>query len=143
VREFFGRDESHLAVVPGQGAGAGSGILQWGFDGGSIIAPPLLAFFTLRMGWPAAFLFPSLLGFLWVATWIPFYRAPEEHPLISREELKYIHAGREGGENATVRNLDLLRLRQTRGLILCRFLVGPVVQFYIYGCRNICTESGA
>ena len=99
---------------------------------GSIIAPPLLVFFTLRMGWPAAFLLPSLLGFLWVAAWIPLYRAPEQHPLISREELEYIQAGREVGENVTIRSMDLLRLKQTWGLILCRFMVGPVVQFYIY-----------
>ena len=94
---------------------------------GSIIAPPLLVFFTL-----AAFLLPSLLGFLWVAAWIPLYRAPEQHPLISREELEYIQAGREVGENVTIRSMDLLRLKQTWGLILCRFMVGPVVQFYIY-----------
>ena len=110
---------------------------------GSIIAPPLLVFFTLRLGWPAAFLLPSLLGFLWVAVWIPLYRSPEEHPLVSREELEYIRAGREVGVSVTIRNIDLLRLRQTWGLILCRFLVGPVVHFISTGCRNTCTGSGA
>jgi ACS family hexuronate transporter-like MFS transporter len=108
------------------------GVFNGGSMVGSIIAPPLLVSFTLRMGWPAAFLLPSLLGFLWVAVWIPLYRAPEEHPLISRDELEYIQAGREVGEGVTIRNMDLLRLKQTWGLILCRFMVGPVVQFYIY-----------
>ncbi len=108
------------------------GVFNGGSMVGSIIAPPLLVFFTLRLGWHAAFLLPSLLGFLWVAVWIPLYCAPEQHPLISREELEYIQAGRETGENLTIRNMDLLRLKQTWGLILCRFMVGPVVQFYIY-----------
>jgi ACS family hexuronate transporter-like MFS transporter len=84
------------------------------------------------MGWPAAFLLPSLLGFFWVAVWIPLYHAPEQHPLISRDELEYIQAGREVGESLAIRSMDLLRLKQTWGLILCRFMVGPVVQFYIY-----------
>jgi ACS family hexuronate transporter-like MFS transporter len=122
ISQWYPAKERALAV----------GVFNGGSMVGSIIAPPLLVFFTLRMGWPAAFLLPSLLGFLWVAVWIPLYRAPEEHPLISREELEYIQGGREAGEDVTIRNIDLLRLRQTWGLILCRFLVGPVVQFYIY-----------
>jgi MFS transporter, ACS family, hexuronate transporter len=122
ISQWYPAKERALAV----------GVFNGGSMVGSIIAPPLLVFFTLRMGWHAAFLLPSLLGFLWVAVWIPLYRAPEQHPLISREELEYIQAGREVGENLTIRNMDLLRLKQTWGLILCRFMVGPVVQFYIY-----------
>jgi ACS family hexuronate transporter-like MFS transporter len=122
ISQWYPAKERALAV----------GVFNGGSMVGSIIAPPLLVFFTLRMGWPAAFLLPSLLGFLWVAAWIPLYRAPEQHPLISREELEYIQAGREVGESVTIRSMDLLRLKQTWGLILCRFMVGPVVQFYIY-----------
>jgi ACS family hexuronate transporter-like MFS transporter len=122
ISQWYPAKERALAV----------GVFNGGSMVGSIIAPPLLVFFTLRMGWPAAFLLPSLLGFLWVGVWIPLYRAPEKHPLISRDELEYIQAGREGGEKLTIRNTDLLRLKQTWGLILCRFMVGPVVQFYIY-----------
>jgi MFS transporter, ACS family, hexuronate transporter len=122
ISQWYPAKERALAV----------GVFNGGSMVGSIIAPPLLVFFTLRMGWPAAFLLPSLLGFLWVSVWIPLYRAPEQHALISREELEYIQAGREVGENVTIRSMDLLRLKQTWGLILCRFMVGPVVQFYIY-----------
>lgn len=108
------------------------GIFNGGSMIGSIIAPPLLVYVTLRMGWHAAFLLPSVLGGLWVIAWLFLYHAPEEHPHMTPWELGYIQSGRESELSRPLRNSELLRFRQTWGLILCRFLVGPVVQFYIY-----------
>lgn len=106
------------------------------FNGASLVAgsitPLLVTFITLRLGWQAAFLLPSLIGMLWVLAWHKFYRAPQQHPHLSEAERQYINAGREAEPSAEPRLLDLLKLPQTWGLMLCRLLVGPVIQFYLF-----------
>lgn len=122
VTQWFPVRERALAV----------GIFNSGSMIGSIIAPPLLVALTLKLGWHAAFILPSTLGFLWVIGWRAWYRAPEEHPSISEAERTYILDGRETAAEAAPSNRMLLRVRATWALMGCRLLVGPVVQFYIY-----------
>lgn len=108
------------------------GIFNGGSMIGSIIAPPLLVWLTLSMGWRAAFLLPSMLGFVWLIAWRMFYHSPDRHPLLSGAEKDYILDGAEAGDAPAPSNLSLLARREAWALMLCRFLVGPVVQFYIY-----------
>ena len=122
VSQWFPVRERALAV----------GIFNSGSMLGSIIAPPLLVMLTLKLGWHAAFLLPSAMGFLWVFAWRKWYRPPEDHPSLSEAERAYILDGRDTKEEAPPSNRQLLRLRQTWALMGCRLLVGPVVQFYIY-----------
>ncbi len=108
VSQWFPVKERALAV----------GIFNGGSMIGSIVAPPLLVAVTLAYGWHAAFVLPSLLGFVWVAVWLRFYRTPPPDPAVREPDAPA--------------NARLLTMRRTWALMLCRFLVGPVVQFYIY-----------
>ena len=60
---------------PGQRA-LGVGIFNAGSSLGSAIAPPMVAYLTLRFGWRFAFLFTGSLGILWLAAWLIFYQPP-------------------------------------------------------------------
>ncbi|MCL4401317.1 MAG: MFS transporter [Acidobacteria bacterium] len=122
VSQWFPVRERALAV----------GVFNGGSMLGSIIAPPLLVVLTLNFGWHAAFLLPGAMGLVWVLLWRRVYRAPEDHPGISAAERAYIIEGRETASAAPPSNRELLGLRQTWALMLCRLLAGPVVQFYIY-----------
>lgn len=98
---------------------------------GGMITPPLVAGIVLLLNWQAAFLLPSLLGMLWVIVWRRFYSPPEVHPRITPKELALIQS--EPDPEGDVPTLGrLLRLPQTWGLMLCRLLVGPVIQFYLF-----------
>jgi ACS family hexuronate transporter-like MFS transporter len=66
IAEWFPADERSLA----------SGIFNSGASIGAILAPPLIAFTALAMGWQAGFVIVGLLGFLWLIAWAIFYRAP-------------------------------------------------------------------
>lgn len=99
---------------------------------GSAVAPFLIVPIMHSYGWKAAFLVPSLLGMVWALVWHYYYRAPEDHPTLTAAEAAYIREGEPPKAGPAPRNADLLRLPQTWGLMLCRLLVGPVVQFYIY-----------
>jgi MFS transporter, ACS family, hexuronate transporter len=97
-----------------------------------MITPPLVTLIMLKLGWQAAFLIPSVIGVVWVFFWHRFYRAPEEHQQLTEAERGYISEGRAEETGAGPTNLQLLRLRETWGLMLCRLLVGPVIQFYLF-----------
>jgi ACS family hexuronate transporter-like MFS transporter len=99
---------------------------------GSAVAPFLIVPIMHYYGWKAAFLVPSLLGMFWALVWHHYYRAPENHKALTPAESAYIREGEPPRAEPVPPNSVLLRLPPTWGLMLCRFLVGPVVQFYIY-----------
>lgn len=103
---------------------------------GSFIAPFLVIPVAQRYGWRAGFLVPSTLGLVWVAAWWIVFREPARHPTLSPAEAAHIADGRVEPDVAAPSAWRLLRLRQTWGVMLCRFWVGPVVQFYIYWMPN-------
>jgi len=70
IGEWFPPGERSLA----------SGIFNSGAAVGAMLAPPLLAWTALAMGWQASFVIVGALGFLWLAAWIIFYRTPPANP---------------------------------------------------------------
>ena len=122
VSRWFPAQERALAI----------GIYNGGCLIGPMIAPPLLVFLTLRMGWPAAFLLPSLAGLVLAFAWAAFYRDPERHAWLSGAEKSYIQEGAPAEPATPPSNRALLRLPQTWGIMLARMLAGPVFQFYLY-----------
>lgn len=99
---------------------------------GNIITPPLIVYLMTRLSWQAAFLIPSALGVLWVFFWRKLYHPPETHPHVSQAELSYIAKGEPEDAGPELTNGQLLRLPQTWAVMLCRLLVGPVIQFYLF-----------
>jgi ACS family hexuronate transporter-like MFS transporter len=99
---------------------------------GSFIAAWLIIPIRDAFGWRMGFLAPSLLGVVWVVIWWRFYRQPAEHPRLTEAEAKHITSDVETNRSEPApSNWDLLRLPQTWGLMLCRFWVGAVVDFYL------------
>jgi ACS family hexuronate transporter-like MFS transporter len=120
VSEWFPARERAFAV----------GVFNAGSMIGSLVAPPLIVYLTLHFGWRFAFVGPSLLGFLWVILWRCVYRPPAEHPGLTAAEAREIRAGQPAHACDPPSNWALLHYRQGWGLMLCRSLVGPVIQFY-------------
>src|SRR5580698_7534641 len=67
IGEWFPPEERSLA----------SGIFNSGAAIGAMLAPPLLAWTALELGWQAAFVIVGSLGFVWLAAWLIMYRTPE------------------------------------------------------------------
>ena len=70
IGEWFPPQERSLA----------SGIFNSGAAVGAMLAPPLLAWTVLEMGWQASFVIVGALGFVWLAAWWMFYRTPPVNP---------------------------------------------------------------
>jgi len=92
------------------------------FNGGSVIgatlAVPAIVYLLEHYGFKVAFMVPSIAGFLWIPTWWFIYgkepksSAPAGQPAVSVRELL-------GNSSAWA-------------VMLCRFFIGPVMQFYWY-----------
>jgi ACS family hexuronate transporter-like MFS transporter len=116
ITRWFPKDERTFAV----------GVVNSGTMIGSMIAPPLVVAISYFFGWKMAFLLPATLGIVWAIGWRLTYRVSAE------EEC----AAETADKEPVPRTRDLLRARQVWALMLCRFLVGPVVQFYWYWLPN-------
>jgi len=102
------------------------------FDSGTSIGGALAPFIVLYayrfLGtWRPAFLLTGCLGMVWLIVWLRFYRAPQGHPSVSPAELRYIQEGRSisAAPSQAARWRDLIRYRQTWGIVLGRFLLDP------------------
>ena len=128
IAEWFPQRERALATS----------IFTAGTAIGALLAVPIVAFVTLAVGWRASFLVTGLFGFVWLAVWLPLYRAPEQHPRLTEEERSLIFTDRADGADRTERPPGervpirvILARRKPWGIILGRMLVDPVWSFYL------------
>jgi MFS transporter, ACS family, aldohexuronate transporter len=108
VAQLFPIKERTLAI----------GIFNSGSVIGSVIAPPLVVYLAQHYGFRTAFLVPASMGAVWAALWWLIYRNPardESTAAVVQEPLR-----------------SLLQQPSTWAVMLCRFFVGPVIQFYWY-----------
>lgn len=108
-----------------------TGIFNAGSNIGAIVTPLVVPWIALNYGWQAAFISVGLLGFLWLAFWIPVYRRPREHPKVSASELAHIESD-VSEPPVKVRWLQLFRHRQTWAFAIGKFLTDPIWWFYLY-----------
>jgi MFS transporter, ACS family, hexuronate transporter len=88
---------------------------------GALIAPPLIAWITLRYGWRMAFLLPGAIGLLWIPLWLFVYRPNRE----KREEQTDAVAPSRSWR-------QLLGERRVWALVLPRLVSDPVWYLYLF-----------
>lgn len=125
VAEWFPNREKSVAV----------GYFNAGTSLGSLLAPPLVVFLSLRYGWQSAFAVTGAMGFVWAAFWFWLYRAPNEHPRIGEKERDAIIEGqtpaaqRAGGKR---RIREVLGTRRFWAIAQARFFAEPAWQTFSF-----------
>ncbi|MFT6257897.1 MAG: ACS family hexuronate transporter-like MFS transporter, partial [Cellvibrionaceae bacterium] len=114
------------------------GIFNAGASLGSIIAPPLIAFLYAFLGWQATFIVIGSLGILWILPWLIVYKSsPDSHPWITEEERQHILTGqrctseKQQDKEYVPTMGQLLRHRQTWGVIAARFFIDPIWWLFV------------
>ena len=97
------------------------GIINAGTSVGALVAPPLIAVILTYLNWRWIFLFAGALGLLWTGWWRLSYFSPE-HPV----ELNQL------GPAEKIRWIDLLRIRESWGLMIAKFLSDAAWYFYLF-----------
>ncbi|MEH7544486.1 MULTISPECIES: MFS transporter [Bacillaceae] len=84
------------------------GINQAGLPIGGALSGPIVGFIALKFGWEWSFVVITLIGLLWTLLWIKTVTdKPEEHPKVSKEELKVIRDGQMQGNTSSSESLPL------------------------------------
>ncbi len=109
VSETFPVKERTLAI----------GIFNSGSVIGAVVAPPLIVYLAQHDGFRTAFFVPASLGVLWIVLWWLAY------PKHGTHEVK-------GTEKAQIPLKMMLQRSSTWAVMVCRALIGPVIQFYWY-----------
>lgn len=101
------------------------GIINAGTAVGSVAAPPLIALILSHASWRWVFFVTGSFGVLWVITWRIFYFAPSEPAMQERAPV---------GEPqlAGPSWIDLIRFRQTWGIVAAKFLSDAAWYFYLF-----------
>ncbi len=98
------------------------GIFNSGSSVGAILAPPIVAFILLTLGWRTAFVGVGAVGFLWLLFWWPTYRTPDVAPeptCTPPAETK-------------LNFRETLRVRFVWAFLLAKIFMDPVWYFYIF-----------
>jgi len=110
------------------------GIMNAGTALGMVVAPPLIALLLSFTTWRSIFVVTGALGLLWTVWWRQDYFPPEQHPRLGDEEraqLRSVVQAGAGGEKE-LGWLQLLRFRQTWGLVAAKFLSDAAWYFYLF-----------
>lgn len=130
IAEWFPKRERAFAT----------GLFNSGSNVGAIVAPAIVPWIALTIGWRWAFIITGALGFIWVVLWWWLYDPPERHPRLTRAELEYI---RSDPAEATTKIpwLRLAGLRQTWAFSIGKFMTDPVWWFYLYWIPKFLNEK--
>lgn len=133
-----GATKSNAEWFPVKERAFAQGIFNSGASIGSVISPPLIAYFYLLMGWQLTFVMIGAVGVLWVIPWLMLNRAlPGSHPFISDEEKAYIVSGQRAGTTHDEENErapgwgELLVYKQSWSVIVSRFLLDPIWWLFV------------
>jgi ACS family hexuronate transporter-like MFS transporter len=109
------------------------GIINAGTAVGAVVAPPMIAIILSFMNWRWIFILTGGIGLLWTAWWRLSYFPPEEHPGLSgREHDELLVAPRSPDPGQKLRWMDLLRIRESWGLVSAKFLSDAAWYFYLF-----------
>jgi ACS family hexuronate transporter-like MFS transporter len=110
-----------------------TGIFNAGTNVASMIGPPMFVAIAAKFGWRSCFLITASLDFIWIVLWLRTYRSPDKHPEVSPQELRYIRSDAPPAtDEPKIGWLEAVRIRQTWGFAIGKFLTDPVWWFYMY-----------
>jgi len=118
---------------PDNERGGAMGIFNAGSSTGALLAPPLIAFTTLRLGWRSAFTVISVAGMTWLVFWVLTYRKPSAASS-PPPACDAVAAGNASGAltRPKIPWLSLFAYREMWGIFLVRAITDSVWWFYIF-----------
>lgn len=122
VAEWFPRQERSTAM----------GIVNAGTAVGAVAAPPLIAVILSYLSWRWIFLITGGIGLLWTAWWSMWYFAPEATSLNGSRAHEKSPPADSPEQDMPLRWVELLRIRESWGLITAKFLSDAAWYFYLF-----------
>lgn len=108
------------------------GIINAGTAVGAVAAPPLIAVILSVLTWRWIFLITGALGLLWTMWWVLSYSPPEAAIGKAFGESDENAPANSADSPTKLRWIDLLRVRESWGLIAAKFLSDAAWYFYLF-----------
>ncbi len=125
VAEWFSVNERATAM----------GIINGGTAVGAVVAPPLIALILLYANWRWIFFITGALGLLWTAWWrqilLPSERTSRAHARRNATKIPP-QSSRLSAATKKIAWLDLLRFKETWGIVTAKFLSDAAWYFYLF-----------
>jgi ACS family hexuronate transporter-like MFS transporter len=124
LAEWFPKKERAFAV----------GLYNGGSNVGTILSPLVIPVVVSAFSndWRAAFLWTLPVSFLWIISWLIFYRRPDRQRLVSTSELAYINSDNEPVTTEKIKWSVLLKRREVWGICVGKFMADPIWWFYLF-----------
>ncbi len=132
-----GATKSNAEWFPAKERAIAQGIFGAGASLGSVVSAPIIALLYIAFGWKVTFVLIAALGLIWVIPWLMINKAaPEKHPWLTEKERNYIldtdPKASSSVEVAPVLSWkELLKFRNTWGIIMGRFFIDPVWWLFV------------
>ncbi len=115
---------------PAKDRATAMGIINAGTAVGAVVAPPLVAVVLIYSGWRWIFVVTGGLGLLWTWYWISSYFSPDGYPETGvRTQLAAFEPSH---PTRRLSWIDLLRIRESWGLVGAKFLSDAAWYFYLF-----------
>lgn len=131
VAEWFPKKERAFAT----------GVFNSGSNVGAIVAPAIVPWIAINMGWRWAFIITGAIGFIWLVFWWWLYQPPEKHPRLTQAELSHIRSDPQEEAPQKIPWLRLARVRQTWAFAVGKFMTDPIWWFYLYWIPKFLNEK--
>lgn len=109
-----------------------AGFFTAGANVGAIITPIAVPWLLIHYGWQWVFISTGMMGTVWLAFWLWWYRLPEVHPRVSPSELAIIRSDPPEPAGSRIPWLRLFAFRQTWAFIVPKFFTDAVWRWYLY-----------
>ena len=128
--------KSNAEWFPAKERAIAQGIFGASASAGSVIAAPVIVALSLAFGWRVTFACIAVLGVLWIIPWLIINKStPDKHPWITKEEQDHIKEGKGAVKAAAGEKIyswkELLRFKNTWGIISSRFFIDPVWWMFV------------
>lgn len=91
---FPGATRALYNWVPAKERGIAQGLFHSGARVGAALSLFLMPFLIALVGWRLTFVINGVIGVIWVALWLTWFRNdPKDHPQVNEAELSYIREG--------------------------------------------------
>jgi ACS family hexuronate transporter-like MFS transporter len=138
---FPGAIKAVTEWVPKKRHALANGIAIGGSALGAVIAPPLCVYIAMKSGWRSVFLITGIIGAVWVVIWL-LVTARKNIPSDNTTIKEMLHAAEfPVTEKQRVDLLKLLRIKEVWVFILMRFLLDPILYFYMFWIPKYLNET--
>lgn len=133
-----GATKNNAEWFPPKERAIAQGIFGAGASLGSVISAPIIALLFVAFGWKMTFVLIAILGIVWVIPWLVMNKAtPDKHPWLTDKEREHIltrpivNGIEVQAEVPVLHWKELLKFRNTWGIIMGRFFIDPVWWLFI------------